>query len=563
MSDTTTALTREEVAKLEIGHTDLSKGTAWTLALAFVLGILLVPIVQFSREGKLPGGATIGKVPGRASTAFDETEGSLFRRSMAANRSILRDIHAYEDDLEEDSFLTTLLVPPVQHFMARRLGAGNEKAYIGRDQWLFYRPGLDYLTGPGFLNARRLESIANSGNEWTSARQPDPRKAILHFRDQLAARDIALVLVPTPVKPAVHPEQFSKRYSRSISETPLHNVSYVTFIEELRGQGVLICELDSVLSDRSEPLYLATDTHWRPETMAAVAQRLGSFIEENAALPSSKDAGYKRIAETVTNLGDVAQMMKLPQNQTLAAAETIEIQQVLTPDDHLWSSSSVADVLLLGDSFSNIYSLESMGWGSAAGLAEQLSYALQRPLDCIVRNDEGSHATRGALSKDLARGKDRLAGKQVVVWQFAERELSVGDWKMLDLTLGTPTPSKFVTPEKGKPITVTGTVEAVSAAPRPGSVPYKDHIVTVHLRDLQSRDPAIAGGDALVYMWSMQDNVWTDAARLRGSQKLTLQLRSWYEVSAKLEAINRSELDDENLQFEDPCWGELIDEDKN
>ena len=42
-------------------------------------------------------------------------------------------------------------------------------------------------------------------------------------------------------------------------------------------------------------------------------------------------------------------------------------------------------MLVLGDSFSNIYSLESMGWGDSAGFIEHLGYALARPLDRIVR----------------------------------------------------------------------------------------------------------------------------------------------------------------------------------
>ena len=33
------------------------------------------------------------------------------------------------------------------------------------------------------------------------------------------------------------------------------------------------------------------------------------------------------------------------------------------------------------------------------------------------------------------KANDRLADKKVVVWQFAARELAVGDWKLLDMTL--------------------------------------------------------------------------------------------------------------------------------
>ena len=91
--------------------------------------------------------------------------------------------------------------------------------------------------------------------------------------------------------------------------------------------------------------------------------------------------------------------------------------------------TETADVLLLGDSFTNIYSLASMGWGDSAGLAEQLSYALGRPLDRIVQNDDGAFATRALLQR---AGPERLAGKRVVIWQFAARELMSGDWKVIE-----------------------------------------------------------------------------------------------------------------------------------
>jgi hypothetical protein len=89
--------------------------------------------------------------------------------------------------------------------------------------------------------------------------------------------------------------------------------------------------------------------------------------------------------------------------------------------------------LLLGDSFTNVFSLEGMGWGAAAGLAPQLALALARPLDVIAQNDSGAFVTRQALARELAAGNDRLAGKRVVIWEFAARELSAGDWKRIEL----------------------------------------------------------------------------------------------------------------------------------
>ena len=212
----------------------------------------------------------------------------------------------------------------------------------------------------------------------------------------------------------------------------------------------------------------------------------------------------------------------------------------------------------MGDSFANIYSIESMGWGDSAGFVEHLSYALHRDVDRLTRNDAGAFATRQMLSAELGRGRDRLAGKKVVVWEFAMRELANGDWKMIDMKKGTPPPRQFVVPATGERRIVTGIVSAAAPAPHPGKVPYRDHIIAVHLTDIEDDHGPINGGEALVYMWSMRNNVLTHAARYRADQKLQLKLRPWSDVSDQLDAINRQELDDEELNLQEPCWGEEI-----
>jgi alginate O-acetyltransferase complex protein AlgJ len=56
----------------------------------------------------------------------------------------------------------------------------------------------------------------------------------------------------------------------------------------------------------------------------------------------------------------------------------------------------------------------------------------------------------------------------------------------------------------------------------------------------------------------MRDNVWTPAARLRPGERITLRLRPWAEVAPQYEQINRSEIDDPELQLEEPVWGEYV-----
>jgi len=564
MTERNKRLTRESMAKLEIGHTDVAPRLSWVLIVVFLATVYAVPLAQHIYElgrnpGELPQLYDIFQALASVGRAFSETDGGALDKTLTANARMLQRINEYEDALDEASVLSRTLLGPAQELMIRYMGQGNEQGYAGRDGWLFYRPALDYLTGPGFLDIRQLRKRRFSGNEYTAPPQPDPRLAIVQFHEQLKARGIQLVIVPVPVKASIHPERFSARYQPPASAI-VQNLSYEILLRELDREGLLVFDpapLLAVGAAEGVVQFLESDTHWTPVAVECVARELARFLKERILLASPSEQ-YQQLPAEAMNLGDIAVMLKLPQQQCAFQKQKVAIRQVVDAKRGLWRPRKDAEVLVLGDSFSNIYSLDEMGWGEGAGFIEQLSFHLNRPLDRIAQNDNGAYATRQTLSRELAKGRDRLAGKKVVVWEFSTRELAIGDWKLFDMKLGVPTPARFVTPEEGQSLVVTGIVEAVSPSPRPGSVPYKDHIVTIHLRDLEHADGSIAGGEALVYMWSMRDNIWTTAARLREGRRITLRLRSWYEVADKYEAINRSELDDQYLQLEDPCWGETL-----
>jgi len=392
--------------------------------------------------------------------------------------------------------------------------------------------------------------------EWRAPPQTDALRAIIQFRDQLKQRDIDLILLPTPGKAMIHPEQFVRLPA---SAAPLQNPSYDAFLRALQEAGLLVLDLSDELAAASAQgvaQFLATDTHWRPEVVEHAAQRLAAFIARHVPLSLAVPAAYSFAQVEQAGQGDVAVMLKLPPRQQLFPAEPVRLRQIRTPRDELWSATQDADVLLLGDSFSNIFSLDAMGWGESAGLAEQLSFELQRPLDRIVINDHGAHATRAALAHELARGRDRLAGKRVVIWQFAQRELASGDWKLLAMDVGTPPPSRFVTPEPGTELRVRGRVASIAPVPRPGSVPYRDHVTSVHVVDVEDEAGALKDEQALVYVLSMRDNQWTAAARWRPGDRISLTLRAWSDVAGQYEGLNRSEPEDPELQLQEPVWGE-------
>ncbi len=532
----------------------------------FLATIVAVPTIQSIQELQVGrGSASETRWPAWYDIAFAfdgvsgsyrKTEGDRSAKVLAANARLLKNLHEYEGRLEDESILSRRLLGPTQYWLTRLGGLGNEKAYLGLDRWLFFRPGIDYVTGPGFLEPASLTRRASAGNEYTAAPRPDPRPAILEFQERLNQSGVRLILMPTPAKAMVEPERFSTRY-RDWPDV-LQNPSYQRFKTEMEAAGVLVFDPAPVLLERKQrtgqPQFLTTDTHWTPDAMQAVAERLSAFIAEQAPLPARPAIAYRGRSMTVRTLGDIAVMMKLPADQDLFPLQEVAIRQVLDPDGEPWQPAPAADVLLLGDSFTNIYSMAEMNWGEAAGLAEQLSFTMGRAVDRIAQNDAGAHATRQALALELARGNDRLAGKRVLIWQFAIRELAVGDWKRLswnEVRPPRPGPSQGPAAPGTGLSQVRGRIKAISGVPKPGSVPYRDAIVALHLTEVESIRGTSPRPEVLVYLWGMRDNRLTNAARYRPGQSLTLDLTPWEQAQERYGRFTRVELDDPDFTLID------------
>ena len=395
--------------RLGIIHTEVRRPVAAVLTLLFLLAIYAVPLGQAYLEHT------------REEPPFVL---ELFKRAPTPDN-----LRKFEEDLEQNSDAKSYVQPRVQAALTRYGRVGNKKAVIGHAGFLYYVPGVSYLSGPGFLQPGQLAGRERAAREASQEPlHPDPRPAIYAFQSALARRNIALVLFPAPDKAMLEP---SRLHARSHGPEVPRNRDWSRFAGEMRAHGVTLFDAAPERLVPGEPArYLTQDTHWTPEFMRASAEGLAALLKARVALPPLAVAPrYTRVSEPVARVGDITDMLKLPEEQTLFSAQRVMIDVVKDADGKPWESDPAADVLLLGDSFTNIYSLEYMGWGGSAGLAAQLAVALGRPIDVIAQNDSGAFATRVALSQELAADPTRLAGKRVVIWEFAVRELAVGDWK--------------------------------------------------------------------------------------------------------------------------------------
>ena len=401
----------DELLRRGIIATDIHRSVAWALTVLFCACIAGLPLAQAFLEHRAE----------EESPLLD-----LFRRKPTAEN-----LHQFEKNVEEASYAKSFTQPRLQELLTLFGRVGNKLALVGRDGWLYYVPGVLHVGGPGFLDStvqRGREKVSLDAGD--AAIVADPLPAIFAFQAALAKRGIRLVLLPMPDKSALVSAPLR---ARAGAFQPAQNPDFPQFLQRLREHGVAVFEARDVASARHEPPFLRQDTHWTPAFMESVARSLAGYVSGLHVLSApAAPATLHAVQQPVARVGDIVDMLKLTDEQSLFQPQSVLIHQVRDAEDNLWEPDAGAEVLLLGDSFSNIYSLEGMGWGTAAGLGPQLSLALGRPVDVIAHNDSGAFATRQSLARELAAGGDRLKGKRVVIWEFATRELSVGDWKTID-----------------------------------------------------------------------------------------------------------------------------------
>lgn len=506
---------RSDQADREIGETEISPAAARAFVSVMLVALFALALVEFRAAWKKSIGAWSG---------WGDARGIL-----AANAALRASMQAFENRLREEAWLTRVLVPPLQRFKVSHLQLGTESVLIGREGWLHYAPDVAFLAG-----RKRQATLARA------------EEAIRDFAAQLAARGIKLVLVPVPAKTAHAPWTLTPHLNRQVIMPDLR-----AWLDTLESENLYVFDFGVVLE------YLRADTHWTFEMMDWTASALSHVLRAIEDLPPV-ELRYGRDVEVVSDIGDLARMLGsgLPESLRTPQAQRIE---PVRDGDFAWQPQSGSPVLLLGDSFSNIYSQEGLGWGAGAGFAEQLSFHLGFPIDRIVRNDAGAWATRDLLARDLARGRDRLEGVKVVVWQFAARELAHGDWRKIALRMGAPRASRLAAPPPA-PAVWTGVVAAVSAIPTPGRVPYADHIAAFHLVEVAGEK--VGADEAYVFAWSMTNHQRTVAGRLRPGDRIRFSARDWRDVENQLDSVNRSELDADEFLQADMVWAEDIQYDK-
>lgn len=478
----------------------------------------------------------------------------------------LRDhLQSFEKKVEGAPFS----VPPqriLQSVFTRVFDEGNSRCHIGRDGWFFYRPALEAIMGYGPLKPEPDSVTKDPDRPIWSAPLPE----VLRFASELHERGVPLLLVPVPTKAMVYPEHLGL----ASEDAPLHHPDRARFIDALSEAGVEVLDLlpAMVAAKEKGQLYLKQDTHWTRLGMEVALDALVTKVKALGVETGEEEFVFENLQRN--HLGDLVEMLKidaaglgfLPEQQEVVAVVDPETGKPVAGDER-------ASVVVLGDSFANIYHAPGIGFGAVewdevaagmepligGGVAQHLAARLSQKIDFVAVNGGGATEARQKFARE--REDDLVRAKQLVIWLLAERDLFLS---------ATPAGSEVLfrpvvwNPHRSKPIEAVATRKAgdpgsgenivleVSLTERSGvndpeATPYKDSLFTA----IFSVDSVVAGSfeekEVLVVLWGFRNRKYLPSSKIEVGKRYRLTLEPW-DAQVELQSMN---LRDDLLLFLD------------
>lgn len=420
--------------------------------------------------------------------------------------------------------------PADQAFMDDVFREGNAKVYIGHDDWLYYRPDLEsvYGKGPFYLEPSSVarERVADTWNA--------PLEVINGFSKQLDERGIELVIVPVPTKPMLC------RSGLGVVERADAAGHYQRVLAELSKRGIRAVDILPVLASLPEPSrFLKHDTHWTPHAMRLVAKTVAEELIGKSGIPKGGASVVNWVPVKKTHFGDLAAML----DRSEATGQEVKLS---TPRGAITDDSN-SPVVLLGDSFVNIYDEPGLGFGEekgekmGAGFAAHLSASLAQPIQTIAINGDGATAVR----RDFASLPNKVVrSKKVVVWVLSARDLLLAElparragirWVSVAFR------GAEVAPVQMTELTISATVNELSQFADPRETAYKDAVYSLLLSNTEVESGTYGKDEVFVFAWAFKERVLQEGSRLKPGKRYRFTL---VPMKAAEEVSNATQVDD-------------------
>ncbi|RBP44471.1 acetyltransferase AlgX (SGNH hydrolase-like protein) [Roseimicrobium gellanilyticum] len=469
-----------------------------------------------------------------------------------------------------------------QQWLIDKFAEGSQKVYIGWNGWLFYNADLKALTGYGPVKPEPFSVMKDP----ELAKLPTAAACITEFAAQLKERDIQLLFVPVPLKPML----YSSEVATSLEVKSITHPDAAKFYDSLRQQGVDVLDLtedfvkfrntpknfyflESTAANRDiarksfeqtqekEDAFLLQDTHWTPDAMRMAAEKVADHVKQK--YPNA----FRPMARTITSadgvyrdsMGDLVKLLDLKNPKSLFGEEEQFLRVVGDGTEDKY-----APMVLLGDSFANIFDDPSIGFGDPdapekrirAGFAQHLSLLLNQPLDVIAQNGKGATGVRREFAR---RHDDQVRGKKLVIWVIAARDVLLSrtaahqaniEWDVVKFN-----PNKSPDALETSPVAATSSnivVEASlsekSANQDPVGTPYRDALHAAVYDVTSVGEGELAAKQIVGIQWTFKDKVMQPTASFTVGKKYKLTLVPW-DGRKELHGLN---LQDDTVAFDAP-----------
>ena len=433
------------------------------------------------------------------------------------NQSFNEHLKSFEKNLETAFFAETPRKLTQSILSLSPLKEGNRNVRIGKDGWLFLDEAIESLTGQGPFHDGPFP-FQKGGNS--------PVDAIKRFADQLDNFGARLILVSIPSKAMIYPEKINHNIKGPISHPDAQRL--VSELNSLPNLDVLDLTRSLFNLKKDKKVFLKQDTHWTPEAMEEAAKIIANHIKsmdiniDKVNLNPKQKEGRKAYGDLVEKIN----IWDGSFNQESVIAKPIKGN---TRDRN-------SEIILLGDSFTNIYSSnEGLGWGNNAGLPEHIASNVGTPIDVISINGGGATEVRKKLAQRRGSSED-MKNKKVVIWAITCRDLFLSQEQCIDRNISWENVSFDKRPLEKKPtnnkITIRAKLIEKPKIPDPNQTTYKDLLYGADYEIIETISGQIPeeGKKIAVVNWAFKNRVLLPSANYEIGSVRNLQLMPFEEM---------------------------------
>ncbi|WP_457577135.1 alginate O-acetyltransferase AlgX-related protein [Desulfomarina sp.] len=310
--------------------------------------------------------------------------------------------------------------------VARELAAAGGKNSVveGTDGWLFLKEELIHVGAGKFWGSDAAAATRTRKKQFA-----DPLPAILAYNKALAAKGIALYLMPVPPKSLIYPDKLDAGLTAEAGEEQV--TLYHEFYGLLRQNGVRIIDLLPTLRKKrssGKQLYCRTDSHFSPPGMELFVDAAVAKIRKLSWYDDVQKRVYTQKKQEISIHGDLARMAEMKNLREKLEITLVTLKETGKPV----KSNPKSPVILLGDSHTLVFhsggDLHAMG----AGLFDLLSARLGFDVDLLGVRGSGVTPARIKLYQRGKKDSEYFDGKKVVIWCFTARDFTgSGGWRKI------------------------------------------------------------------------------------------------------------------------------------